>query len=315
MSTPKKLPKIAIITRTMNRPLLLARALKSVNDQTYHDYVHVIFNDGGDRSLLEELLKKFPNDRRIVINSKANVSYTKALNQAIRAVDSEYVTILDDDDSWPSERLEKTVSELDRTGGAAVVVKMDTVIEEIQGDRIRKISQHLHPESGEGEISLFKQCHKNYISNGIVTYRRSVYDELGGYDESLEVGEDWDFGIRLMLKHDVSFLRNEPVLFYYHQRPSQKGNDGNSVHANVYQQEKSINVIRNRYLRQDINAGRFGVGYIMNQLEQDMVTTVRLERHINHCTDEVNQNISKTSKRIWGSSIPRRAIRKLKRNS
>ncbi len=313
MSKPKILPKIAIITRTMNRPLLLARALKSVDGQTYQGYVHVVFNDGGDRKLLDELTKKYPNERRVVIHSKANVSYTKALNQAIRAVDSEYVTILDDDDSWPPERLEKTVSELEATGGAAVAVKMDTIIEEILGDKVRKISQHLHPESGEGEISLFKQCHKNYLSNGIMTYRRSVYDELGGYDESLEVGEDWDFGIRLLLKHDVSFLRDEPVLFYYHQRPNQKGNDGNSVRANVYQQEKSINAIRNRYLRQDINAGRFGVGYIMNQLEQDTVMTVRLERHMNHCTDEVKLNINNTTKRNWSSSIPRRAIGRLKR--
>ena len=42
-----KKAKVAIITRTKDRPLLLERAIQSVESQTYSDYVHVILNDGG----------------------------------------------------------------------------------------------------------------------------------------------------------------------------------------------------------------------------------------------------------------------------
>lgn len=289
----KHIPKVAIITRTKNRPLLLERAIKSVEKQNYDNYVHVIFNDGGDRKQLEALLRKYPNDRRVVVHSQKTISYTAALNRAIKSVESDYVAILDDDDSWPVERLEKTIPYLDLSGDVAVVVKMDIIVEEIVGSKIRKISQTLHPESGEGEISLFKQCHKNYLSNGVVTYRRSVYAELGGYDESLEVGEDWEFGIRLLLKYDVAFLREEPVLFFYHQRPRQTGVDGNSVHASVLQQERAINHIRNRFLRQDMNSGKFGVGYIMNNLEQEEIMVRRIESHMNYCSDQIKQYIDR----------------------
>lgn len=280
--------KIAIITRTRDRSLLLERALKSVAMQSYQEYIHVIVNDGGDKKAVEEAVKKYGNANatHFVHNEKA-VGHTKALNQGIEAVDSEYITILDDDDSWPERRLEKTVQYLDETKEKAVVVKMDVVIEEIVDGEIKKLSQHLHPESGEGEISLFKQCYKNYISNGIVTYRRDLYNELGGYDETLEVGEDWDFGIKMLLKCDVGFLRDEEPLFFYHQRPKQKGSDGNSVHVNVRQQERTINIIRNRYLRQDIENRHLGVGYIMNRLAYDESLVVRLEGHMNHVGDNI----------------------------
>ncbi len=291
-SRSRNIPMVAVITRTKGRELLLERALKSVDSQTYDDYVHVIWNDGGDKRVVDSLLKKYPNMRRVVFHNKETEGITKALNCAIRAVDSKYVTILDDDDSWPVERLELTIPYLESTKEKAVVVKMDVVVEEIRGNEIFTISQYLYPESGEGEISLFKQCHKNYISNGSVTYLREVFDQLGGYDESLGVGEDWDFGIRLLLKHDVAFLRKEKPLLFYHHRPRQTGDYGNSVHAGADQLEKMITMLRNRYLRQDINSGRFGVGYIMNNLEHDDIAVVRLERHINNNTDRVLERFS-----------------------
>lgn len=311
---PKAIPKVAIITRTKDRSLLLERAIKSVEAQGYDDYVHVIFNDGGDPKKLDTLLKKYDNPRRVVVHNKETIWFTKALNQAIRSVDSTYITILDDDDSWPAERLAKTIPYLEKTGEKAVAVKMDTIIEEIHGDKIKQLSQNLHPESGEGEISLFKQCYKNYLSNGIITYRRKVYDELGGYDESLEVGEDWDFGIRLLMKYDVAFLRDEPPLFFYHQRPGQKGVDGNSVHAGVSQQEKTINLLRNRYLRQDLQAGRFGVGYIMNKLEYDRTMTVRLEAHVNRWAEVIDDHADKTADKIIKSTVSHKIMRRFGRS-
>lgn len=305
----KKL-KVAIITRTMGRSTLLARALKSVQAQTYKDYVHVIVNDGDDPKKLEAFLEKYPAKNRVVVHSKEFVGLVKVLNLGVRAVDSEYVAIHDDDDTWAPERLEKTIPFLDKTGAKAVVVKMDVVVEEIEGDTIRKISQELHPESGEGEISLFKQCYKNYLSNGVITYRRDVYDELGGYDETLKTAEDWDFGIRLMMKYDVEFLRDEPPLFFYHQRPKQKGADGNSVHADVYQQERTINIIRNRYLRDDLNAGKLGVGYIMNSVPSDLDVVVRLEGHVNRTADrlgaETREAMHDIEKRLYLPRIIRR---------
>ena len=288
----RTVPKVAVITRTKNRLLFLERALKSVDNQTYDDYVHVVFNDGGEKEPVDRLLKKHKNDKRIVVHNKKNLDVTKALNQGIRSVDSEYVAILDDDDSWEPELLEKTVGYLERTKSKAVVVKMDLVVEDVREGRIVEISRKLHPESGEGEINLFKQCYQNYISNGNVTYRREVYEELGGYDESLEVAEDWDFGIRLLMKYDVGFLGADKPLVRYHQRPGLKGDEGNSVHAKVEQQEKTINIIRNKYMRKDLQSGKLGIGYIMNKHADEISKIIRLEGHINYSNQQLEERLN-----------------------
>lgn len=42
-------PKVAVITRTKDRGILLERAIKSVHKQTMMDFIHVIINDAGDK--------------------------------------------------------------------------------------------------------------------------------------------------------------------------------------------------------------------------------------------------------------------------
>lgn len=299
MKSPMQTPKIAIITRTKNRNLLLRRAIESVKAQSRKEYVHVILNDGGSSEELDTLLEEAPDVQRVVIHNETSVGLTRALNQAIRAVESEYVTILDDDDSWPSDRLEKVMDFFDKNPNtAAAVVKMDTVIEDIQNGEIIKRDQYLHPDSGDGEINLFKQCMRNYISNGIVTYRRSVYDELNGYDESLATAEDWDFGLRLLLKYDVESIQSDEPLFFYHQRPQLVDDNGNSVHAGVREQEVTVNKLRNKYLRDDLNNNKLGVGYIMNQMVFDISNVVRIEGHTNYLADGTKQQLEQLNATI-----------------
>jgi len=285
--------KVAIITRTRTdgREIFLRRALETIKKQTFANFVHVVINNGGDRQELERILRDFPANNRIVIHNEDN-RFIASLNQGVRACESEYVAILDDDDTWHPDRLKKTVEYLDKTKKDVVVVKMDVIIEEMEKGAIKKVSQHLHPESGEGEISLYKQCFKNYLSNGIVTYTRRIFEEVGGYDETLPTAEDWDFGIRLLLKTDVGFLRDEEPLFFYHQRPKEKGASGNSVHAGVRQQEETIMLIRNRYLRKDLTSGTLGVGYIMNSQPETLSSVVRLEGHMNHVGGEIEVRLS-----------------------
>lgn len=287
------LPKIAIITRTKNRPFFLERCIQSVQAQTYKDYIHVILNDGGDKKAVEAILQKYPDAHRKVIHNSKSVGLVKALNQAIKAVDSEYIAILDDDDAWHKDRLKLGLEAIVEQNAAASVVSMEIVIEDITVDGIiKEISRQPHPESWTGEVSLYKQAHRNYLSNGAVMYARSLYNELDGYDESLRTAEDWDFGIRLLIQQDAAQVMSDIALVYYHQRPDVQDSDlGNSVKAGVRVQEQTITILRNRYLRNDIQKGVFGIGYIMNASEEALNNVVRIEGHINRASEDVKAKI------------------------
>lgn len=301
-------PLFAIITRTKNRELLLSRAVESVASQTAKSYLHVIINDGGDQEKVEQVLERYPDKNRLVIHNETSVGRVPALNQAIRASKSQYITILDDDDSWLPERLETSRRYIkDYPEYRAHVVKMDIVEETVEDDKLVGIDRFLHPESGEGEISLYKQCIRNYLSNGILTYERTLYDELGGYDDSLEIGEDWDFGLRLLLKYDVGFDNDGDSVVLYHQRPDGRDEMENSTHGKF---EILINRLRNKYLRLDLEAGRYGVGVVMNREEYSSQQVVRLEGHVNRTSQQITESFQQELERV---SIVGRMRRLLKR--
>lgn len=320
MPSKKDKPALAIVTRTKNRNLLLERAIQSVQAQTRQDYIHVIVNDGGDRAVLNELLDRYPDPQRVVVHNDTSVGLVKALNQGVRAVDSRYIAILDDDDTWASERVEIVLGYFARHPEVqAVAVPIDIVIESIRNGKVVKERQYRHPESDDGEINLYKQCIRNYLSNGLLTYARTLYDVLGGYDETLATAEDWDFGIRLLLETDVQLLRTDEALAFYHQRPEDNSETtGNSVHAGVATQERTINLLRNRYLRKDIRAGHCGIGYIMNQAVVDQANTVRLEGHINYVGNKLDEHLSREAARltqeIHQASLMMRILKKMKKN-
>ncbi len=314
---------VAIITRTKNRNVLLERAVKSVVSQVSKNYVHVILNDGGDHAGVEKVLDKYPDKNRVIIHNKKSVGLTRALNQAIKSVKSDYIAILDDDDSWLPERIGKVSEYLDEhTDEPGVAVWMDRVIEEVKGDEVVEVRRDRWYE-GVSEVSLYDQLLDNYLTNNCITYRRSLYDELGGYDETLEVAEDWDFGIRYLLKYDIFFIPE--VLALYHHRPDAKGPSGNSVFAGRDTHRRSMIKLRNRYLRQDIDKGRFGIGYIMNQQlsvrkisrvddDKALGRVVRLEGHINYATEQLRQSLHNEFNRKLDeklASVFRKAYRKV----
>ena len=63
-TTKSTIPDVAIITRTKNRVILLERCIRSILDQTYDNWTHVIVNDGGEPGPVEKLLKNYIHEYR-----------------------------------------------------------------------------------------------------------------------------------------------------------------------------------------------------------------------------------------------------------
>src|SRR5579884_96060 len=111
--------KVAVVTRTKNRPLLLKRCIESVLNQTYKDWFHIIVNDGGDVTTVEGVVAAYLdryNGRVRVLHNETSVGMQNASNQGIRATESEYIGIHDDDDTWHGMFLEECVDYLETAG-------------------------------------------------------------------------------------------------------------------------------------------------------------------------------------------------------
>lgn len=268
--------KVAVITRTKDRPIFLARALKSVARQTYGDYIHVIVNDGGNKDDVESCIKsQAPSVQekiQLFHREEPSGAPDSIFSESIDRVDSEYVALHDDDDTWHPDFLKVTVGALE-AGAQGVVVRTDNIYEKLEGSRIikKKESRYL-PDLRA--VSLYAQCLDNQLTAVAFVYRRKAYEEVGKYDATLPVVGDWEFGIRFLMRYDVEYIDPGFALAYYHRRVV--GDNSFAKHSH----HKYITKVLNQYLREDIQQGKFGVGYIMNKLWAERDKNHRIRRTV-----------------------------------
>lgn len=253
--------KVAIVTRTKDRVLFLRRAIMSVHSQTYKDFIHIIVNDGGRVDEIEAAIEEFPETVRNKISlyhrPKSSGAPDTIFNESIDRVDSEYVAIHDDDDTWRGDFLEQTVPILD-SGAQGVLARVDNQYEKIKNGKIKKGKTTRHMPNMRS-VSLYDQCLDNQLTPVAFVYRRSAYEEVGKYDERLPVAGDWEFGIRFLLRYDVEYVDPGYALAYYHRR--HKADNSYTLHSH----RKYLTKILNQYLREDISNGSLGIGYVMNK--------------------------------------------------
>jgi len=256
-------PTVSIIVRTQNRPLLLKRAINSLLMQTFHDWCCVIVNDGGPRNVNESVAET--SDRFLWIHNPKALGRTRAANQGIHRTKTPFIAFLDDDDTWEPEFLEKTVSFMKKQRlnehYGAVAVSVQEIYEIIQGDDI--IIQKKRPfRLQRHEVKMWELAMFNFLPTSSVLIDRVALDKVGLLDESLEYLEDWDLYLRLSREYEIGMLKDR--LYNYHFRQGTQNQYCNTVSEKRHQCFLTETYLRNKYLREDIKSGKFGLGMMMN---------------------------------------------------
>lgn len=217
----KRNSEIAIITRTYNRPQFLRRCLKSINRQSYRNWTNVIINNGGDPDLVNQIIARRPSDqaRRITpVHVPQSCDIGSALNLGLRHSKSEFVTILDDDDTWHPDFLHTCVTFLNEPGNSifgGIATRTAVVLEiSINGITIPIYRNTYNPDLSTVDFNrVFLR--NRFTANGFV-YRRSRQEEIGEYRESISIFEDWHFNLRFVKYFPVAVIQRD--LANYHKR-------------------------------------------------------------------------------------------------
>jgi len=246
-------PKITVITRTKDRPRLLARVAKGLELQSFHDFEWLIVNDGGVAPDVETILQ--PR----IINLPVNLGRAGAADKGLREAAGEYVLFHDDDDSLDERALEKLSEALDNAPDCVGAICGYEVI-------------HENNESGDFKPTGVRTTHIPVLpptlndlafANTLLTistlFRREAAIKAGGMTLSLEALEDWDLWLRLMLEGD--FVLVKETLAYQHLR--QTTDDAYSQTSKTEHEEAYIRLL-NHHLREDIKLGKQGIGHLMN---------------------------------------------------
>ena len=174
---------VSVIVPTFNRPTLLPRALDSLKDQTYKNFEAIVINDGGTD--VKDIVACYPFVRYIA--HEKNKGLSAARNTGLKAAKGRYIAYLDDDDWYHPNHLAILVKAI--WGRQAVYSDAEAI------DRVGSpTSEHF---IFKNDYDAKKLPIENLFPCNAVLHEKSLIDEVGYFDESLENSEDWDMWVRM----------------------------------------------------------------------------------------------------------------------
>jgi len=202
---------VSIIIPCFNHAQYLPDALDSVFAQSFSNWECIIVNDGSSDDTEEVALGYCKMDSRFIYLQKENGGTSSARNAGIRKSLGNYILPLDADDKIEVEYLQKAVEVLDNSADVKVVY----------GE-----VEFFGVETGIWELPPFslRQLALGNMIYCSAFFRRSDFNQYGGYDESFLFGlEDWEFWLRI-LKDGGSVVKLSPVYFYYRKKENSRTN-------------------------------------------------------------------------------------------
>jgi glycosyltransferase involved in cell wall biosynthesis len=181
-------PSVACVVPTHRRPHLLAIALSSVASQEHEPDRVIVVDDIGSPETSDLVAARGYGyvDGSHLERKGASASR----NAGAAASDSRFLAFLDDDDRWEPGFLRDGLATLQATGADLVAAWGSLEV----GGRVIASSWQLP----DGVTSADAVAHNPGITGSNFIIRRSVFEELGGFDEELPVYNDLDFFVRFL---------------------------------------------------------------------------------------------------------------------
>ena len=209
---------ISVIIPTFNRKETLKRAIQSVVMQSYTPYEIIVIDDGSNDGTKEWLKDNFPNVKYIY---QMNSGVSSARNKGIKFARGDWIALLDSDDEWLPSKLKDQAKEIELNPAAKFLHTNEIWIR--NGVRVNQMKKH---KKYGGYI--FEKCLDICrISPSSVLIKKYIFDEIGMFDETLKVCEDYDLWLRFASKYPVHFL-DQPLIKKYggHSDQLSKVDDG-----------------------------------------------------------------------------------------
>lgn len=246
---------VSAIIVTYNRAAFLKEAIDSVLAQTYFqknpgDWELLVIDDGstdGTRELVESYCQRSENIR---YHYTENRGVSPARNLGLNLAQGEFIAFLDSDDLWLKEKIQVQLSYL-----KAFPEAMFCLTEEIWIRHGRRVNQARKHQKYSGWV-LDKVLPLCLLSLSSAMFRRRMFDEIGQFDESLPVCEDYDLGIRIALRYPYHFL-SSPLIIKRGGHPDQLsrkywGMDRWRIRALIKALELEVNPDQEKLIKQEI---------------------------------------------------------------
>ncbi len=207
------MPRVSVITPVYNGARTIARAIESVQAQTFRDFEMIVVDDGSTDGTLA-ISDRFGDQIRLL--QQAHQQQAIARNLAVKEARGEYVAFLDADDSWMPDKLSRCIEVLD-SDRACVLVYSDMIAVGSDG---ADLAIEMIPPPVAHAPSLEELLTRLWpIVPSTVVMRREVLDRIGGFSPAIAGCEDIFFWIVTREQGEFRYLPEKLSRFAYDSYP------------------------------------------------------------------------------------------------
>lgn len=226
-------PKITIAIPTYKRNHLIKNALDSALNQKDFDNYEVIIVDNDDdfnNKELENILKKYNNEKISYYKNEKNIGMFGNWNRCIELAKGEYISILNDDDWLELNFLSEVSKYIDGKRG----IYTETIINDLRETKpiviesnLKKIVKNLYnsvksiKKTRKLKIMDFFYWNRSFGSLGILFNKDAMID-LGGYNEDFFPSTDYFFHVNYCLKYKILLLKKKLCNYRIEENESMK---------------------------------------------------------------------------------------------
>ena len=202
--TQPEAPTVSVVIPAYNAAWCVAKAIDSVLAQDYRDFELIVVDDGSTDDTAK-VLAAYGDAIRVI--RKPNGGLSSARNTGIAAARGEFIAFLDADDWWLPGKLRLQMSSMRQNANIGFSSTTARVVD--PDGNLVNIWACAHWD-GPFLAHLFGSNADVAGSGSAVIARRSLFDQVGGFDETLRSLEDIDMWMRLAAVSEYACLE-EPL--------------------------------------------------------------------------------------------------------
>jgi glycosyltransferase involved in cell wall biosynthesis len=250
--------RVSVVISTYNREKFILDCVQSVRAQSLPACEIIVIDDGStDKtySTLKDLgfngVATSKTALRYIFQKNRGVSATR--NLGVKEAKSEYIALLDSDDLWLEGKLERQIKALANDKKRVRLCHTDEIWLR-NGVRVNPHKKH-KKQGGNIFLNCLKLC---CISPSSAMLHRSVFEDIGFFDESMPACEDYDFWLRYCANEEVNFIDDALIIKKGGHNDQLSGQHWGMDRFRVYAIEKLLNdtgidlVYRNEAMREVI---------------------------------------------------------------
>ncbi|MGI9146219.1 MAG: glycosyltransferase family 2 protein [Chloroflexota bacterium] len=197
-------PRVSVLVPTYNYGRYLLASVGSALGQTLPE-LEVIVVDDGSTDETEAVLAVLRVDPRVRTFRQDRRGPGAARNRALVESSSPFIAMLDADDVWFADKLARQLAVLESDPSIGLAYT-NSVVDDLNGRLERRhFDQHSGHRPHVGWV-MRQLAIANFLTTSTVVVRREVLDATGGYDESLQVCEDWDLWLRIAARAPMAYV-------------------------------------------------------------------------------------------------------------